>query len=151
MSSNVFLKKLAWSLSIAGLVPFVGLAAVLLMEHPSGGLAYQALIAYAMVILSFLGAIHWGAVLQRGRNDDSAIQLSALLWGVIPSLWAWATIFFSPSQQPLWLIVGLLIALAIDTLFYPRHGLALWMLPVRLVATVGASTSLILVALYSKF
>jgi Protein of unknown function (DUF3429) len=150
MSSNVILKKLSWSLSLAGLIPFAGLASVIVLEHPYALLAHQALIAYAMAILSFLGAIHWGAVLQRGRNDDPAISVSALVWGVLPSLWAWATIFFAAHQQPLWLIVGLLIALGVDTLFYPRHGLAGWMMPIRLVATVGAATSLLLAALHFK-
>jgi hypothetical protein len=149
-TSNAVVKKLAWWLGLAGLIPFLTLAVVIGVEHPMASLAHHALIAYGMAILSFLGAIHWGAVLQRSRNDDPAIQTSAMLWGVLPSLWAWLTIFFSANQQPLWLIGGLLIALGADAVLYPRHGLSAWMLPIRLVATVGACVSLSMAALHFK-
>ncbi|NBT01688.1 MAG: DUF3429 family protein, partial [Betaproteobacteria bacterium] len=49
-------------LGYAGLMPFIGLAfMVQLADSPNDLIALESLVAYGAVIVSFLGALHWGA------------------------------------------------------------------------------------------
>jgi len=74
-------------LGYGGLIPFVAGAALAgLLDPESRPLAASALSAYAAVIVSFLGGIHWGI----GFRDGTP---RLFLWGVVPSLVA-ATIGF---------------------------------------------------------
>jgi glutaredoxin len=78
-------------LGYAGVVPFaLGLAALLLLEP--GALQERALslaLAYGAVILSFLGAVHWGRLLERGALDHDPAQAA---WGVLPSILGWLSL-----------------------------------------------------------
>ena len=137
-------------MGVAGLIPFVSLSLTSTYVPQYAQLAYQALIAYGIVILSFLGAIHWGAVLKQSRGndfrrigDDERLGIGGLVWGVVPSLWAWVTGMFDPPMQGLWLAAGLWLALGADLIAYKRYGFAAWMLPIRWLATVCASASLV--------
>jgi Protein of unknown function (DUF3429) len=135
---NFPLKPAAWGLTLGGLIPFVGLAATSAWLPAHAELAFRALIAYGMVILSFVGAIHWGAVFNKANYQGGW----PLVWGVIPSLWAWVTGLYPPHLQPLWLVAGLLLALGVDMVAYRRYGFPVWVLTMRWVATIGASLSL---------
>jgi Protein of unknown function (DUF3429) len=135
---NLPLKQAAWILTLGGLIPFVGLAAISAWMPAYAELAFRALIAYGMVILSFVGAIHWGAVFNKANYHGGW----PLVWGVIPSLWAWVTGVYPPHLQPLWLVAGLLLALGVDMVVYRRYGFPVWVLSMRWVATIGASLSL---------
>ncbi len=140
-------KQVAWALGVAGLIPFVGLSILFFRSTANAELAFRALVAYGMVILSFIGAIHWGAVLRQHASASVRPPNWPLLWGVIPSLWAWVTGLFPAHLQPLWLVAGLLLALAVDQFSYRSLGLPQWMLPIRWAATTGASVSLCAVSL----
>ena len=64
-------------LGAGGLVPFVCLP-VLDALHPASELLLQALATYAAVILSFVGALHWGYAVQsnsQGRMGPTAIRV----------------------------------------------------------------------------
>ena len=75
-------------LGYAGLIPFVvGAALVWLVWPEAHPYVTLALSAYAAVIVSFLGGIHWGLAM---RNPDPPRFL--LLWGVVPSLLAWLAV-----------------------------------------------------------
>lgn len=69
-----------------GLIPFFGLAAWLWVHPP--GAAGRVLAVYAAVILSFVGAVHWGWALS-GRSAPSRYA-----WSVVPALlaWIWASL-----------------------------------------------------------
>ena len=74
-------------LGYAGLIPFVAGAALAWLIQPEWRpFTAAALSAYAAVIVSFLGGIHWGI----GFRDGTP---RLFLWGVVPSLVA-ATIGF---------------------------------------------------------
>jgi hypothetical protein len=131
-------KTIAWCLSVGGLIPFAACAALGLFVPEYKQVAFNTHIQYGVVILSFLGAIHWGSALKSDR-----LAGAALIWGVIPSLWAWATFTFDANLQPLWLVAGLLIALAVDAIAFRRYGFPGWIMPIRFVATFGACASLL--------
>ena len=69
-----------------GLVPFVCLP-ILSASHPASELLLQALATYAAVILSFVGALHWGYALQ--TNSQGRMALLQYGWGVLPALAGW--------------------------------------------------------------
>ena len=121
-------------LGYAGLIPFVGLTALLqivdVVHQPSVVFALQ---AYGATILSFLGALHWGLTM----GDEQPSQ-GMLIWGVAPSLLAWASLLV-PPQLGLWSMAAALWACyAVDFKTYVRLGLTHW-LPMRLILTSVAS------------
>ena len=129
----------AWArrLGDGGLVPFVGLAAMLWLSPPSGGAAASlALLGYAAGIVSFLGAIHWGLAM-RGRPSAPGVSL---LWGVLPCLLGWAALMVGGAAGLLAMAVLLWACFAADLMLYPDHGLRAW-LPLRLRLTLVASLS----------
>ena len=91
----------ASALGYGGLVPFV--AAVLgiaLLDGEPRAMAARALLAYGAVILSFLGAVHWGLLLARSLPDVPI----RLLAGVLPSLAGWIALLL-PERHGLALLV----------------------------------------------
>lgn len=81
------------ALGYAGVLPFlVGAFGVLLLRDPGmRHLAERGLIGYGAVILSFLGAVHWGLMLARPVPRQHGI----LIAGVLPSLVGWLTLLLS--------------------------------------------------------
>jgi len=107
-------------LGYGGLIPFVA-AAVALGAWPAGqGLLLPALLGYAAVILSFLGAVHWGRVLAAPGRPDAVILLA---WGVTPSVLAWCALLL-PAAYGLAVFIPLFaLALAVDhRLLGAGHG-----------------------------
>jgi positive regulator of sigma E activity len=73
-------------LGYAGLIPFIGLALGLwVMPDQYRPDLNHALLTYAAIILSFMGAIHWGTAIEL-KNHEQKIQLGI---SVIPPLVAW--------------------------------------------------------------
>ena len=134
--------RIAQWLGYGGLLPFVGLAgAALGLGLLESTRITAALLAYGASILSFIGAIHWGLAMRGGAVLDNKL----LLWGVVPSLVAWAALLLSTAPG-LWLVVlGLWACFAVDRAVYPRFGLRSW-LPMRLVLTLVATLACALTA-----
>jgi len=126
-------------LGYGGLLPFVAGAALAWLLPPSARpLAVAALGAYAAVIVSFLGGIHWGI----GFRDGTP---GLFLWGVVPSLMAAMALLLAP-RQALWLLaVMLLLCYAVDRRVYPVHRLQAW-LGLRLHLSVVAAASCLVAA-----
>jgi hypothetical protein len=89
------------ALGYGGLVPFVAaVIGIALLEGENRLLAVRALLAYGAVILSFLGAVHWGLVLARPPADAAR----RLLAGVLPALAGWVALLL-PARFGLALLV----------------------------------------------
>ena len=131
----------AWALALAGLIPFVGCAALFVLRPATGDLWVQPLAAYGAIILSFLGGARWGRAL-----GEPQPHVGTLVFSNMPAVAAWLT--FVPgvpeALQVGVLIVGLLVMLVWDWTSAPG-----WYRLLRLVATLGAVLSLgvVLVAL----
>ena len=94
----------AAALGYAGLLPFVaGALGIALLDGEPRAFAARALLAYGAVILSFLGAVHWGAELARAERG-AAGRLAA---GVLPSLAGWVALLL-PQRHGLALLVAAL-------------------------------------------
>ena len=103
----------AWILGFGGVIPFLALFLALLPGFSPGFADSREitlwLLAYAAIILSFLGAIHWGVALARG--DDTANNRSAnwsFLYGIMPALLAWFALLL-PHNIALFLMAGLVM------------------------------------------
>jgi len=75
-------------LGYAGLIPFVVCCLLIVMGHGAmRQIAVQALVGYGAVILSFMGAVHWG----RAMFDDAGFEEKrrTFLFSVVPALFGW--------------------------------------------------------------
>jgi hypothetical protein len=147
-ASDFEVPPLALGLSYAGLLPFGGLAVLLVFGTSQWtSLTAKALLAYGGLIASFLGGIHW-SIAQRGGSTKAATGL--YLWGVTPSLVAWCAVVI-PFSPGLILVSALLVCCyGVDRIVYPRQGLAHWV-PLRgrltIVATLSCLVSPIAIAI----
>ncbi len=91
----------ASALGYGGLVPFVAaVIGIALLDGEPRAFAARALLTYGAVILSFLGAVHWGLVLARPVPGAPR----RLLAGVLPALAGWVALLL-PQRQGLALLV----------------------------------------------
>lgn len=126
----------ALRLGYAGLLPFVlGAALIWIVRADAQPYVAAALSAYAAVIVSFLGGIHWGLGF-RAQPADASRFVS----GVLPSLIAWVGVVMPPYAGLVVLGVALIGCYLVDRRVYPRHGAAAW-LTLRFRLTVVASLS----------
>ena len=106
---------LALWLGVSGLVPFVVAAGLGFFGVPfSSATAVYALITYGAVILSFLGGVHWGVALTRGRTDGPDSQTVWYLISVGPSLVAWLALLLAPVPGLLTLALAFLAMIMVD-------------------------------------
>ena len=124
-------------LGYAGLIPFVVLSAAFFFpERLSHTFISHALSSYAVAIISFLGAIHWGLAM---RDSQSATtNPSAWIWGITPSLLAWLSMLLTPPFNLLFMAVLLWLCYRVDQKRYPHYQLEMW-LPMRFRLTLVAS------------
>jgi hypothetical protein len=128
-------------LGLAGLIPFFGLA---LLSLSGQAWARPPLLVYGACILSFLGAIHWGAVL-RAPDTEKGWDWARLSLGVVPSLIAWVAMMLPPFWTSLLLILGLLGTVTLESWAARRHALGPkgW-IHLRWQLSIGAAVSLLL-------
>lgn len=93
-------------LGYAGLIPFAAALLGFLVsgEARAAYFAHQFL-AYGAVILSFVGAVHWGLALSSGR-----LQVMRLSFSILPALLAWAALLL-PLRPAAWLLCAGFLAL----------------------------------------
>jgi glutaredoxin len=86
-------------LGYAGLLPFLAaLAGFLLSDAARQQYFAQQFLAYGAVILSFVGAVHWGLALGTGR-----LRIMRMALSVLPALLAWAALLL-PAAAGAWLL-----------------------------------------------
>ena len=126
----------AWRLGHAGLLPFIGGALLVWLVWPDAHpYATAALSAYAAVIVSFLGGIHWGIAMREPQPPTGLF-----VWGIVPSLVAWVAVVMPPYAGLVVHGAMLSACYAVDRRVYPRHGLAGWLtLRFRLSAVAALS------------
>jgi len=132
----------AW-LGYGGLIPFVTLALAATLGGPYSGECDRALRDYAAVILSFVGALHWGFATM-SREMAAGAKSRAFAWSVIPSLLAWAALLLAPTPSSLLLTAGFALHYVMDRRFVKQTPLAPWYLPLRSRLTLVACLCLIL-------
>lgn len=135
-------------LGFAGLLPF-WLALPTIWEAPQhSSFALAAQLSYAAVILSFLGAVHWGRALASPDQQD----WSVLGWSVAPALLGWlAAAWMDPAPALILLIVGHWTAFVVDMRAVAAGRFPRWYLQLRrpLAALAILALALSLTAVWS--
>lgn len=128
---NDRIPNFALYLGASGLIPFgATAAAVAMLPDAWRTMALLALLAYGAVILSFLGAVHWGvAIAGRGPVDrpDTASKLDARLgWSVVPALLGWCSMLVAPAPGLVLQMLGFVACLAMDQRIAREGHLPAW-------------------------
>jgi Protein of unknown function (DUF3429) len=140
LRSDVLPRSVGW-LGYGGLLPFIVFAALCLGE-PAHEIIYRgALFSYGAVILSFVGAIHWGLAMAMPDLNERQ-RRGCFLWSVVPALMAWVTVLFGPLGTGSILILGFLMQFARDRSLGREAQLPAWFLPLRIRLTSVACVSL---------
>lgn len=120
----------AW-LGYGGLLPFLVLTPASLLDHHHGAVWSDALYAYGAIILSFVGALHWG--LAMSLPELSERQRSVwFTWSVVPALIAWPAVLLSPPLAALLLVFSFIAHYLQDRRLARQATLPGWYLPLRL-------------------
>ncbi|MBS0512955.1 MAG: DUF3429 domain-containing protein [Proteobacteria bacterium] len=142
-------RQVAW-LGYGGLLPFVGLAITILADPRHGLLWGDALVAYGAVILSFVGALHWGfAMCLPGLTDTR--RGACFVWSTVPALVAWPALLADPHFAAVVLVAGFVAHYWQDRRLAALATLPAWYLPLRLRLTSVASVCLLLGGFFSMF
>jgi hypothetical protein len=129
---------LASLMGFGGLIPFFVCAGV---AHsgvaPWAGLALIIIGIYGALILSFVGAVHWGLAMQGDRSQRWFI------WSVMPALYAWPPIVFLDSRTALLALVpGFLMCWSVDRRAAAAGLIQAWYMRLRHMLTLGAAMGL---------
>lgn len=133
-------------LGYGGLLPFVGLALLILTSVEYRPFLAVALVNYGAVILSFVGALHWGFAMSV-QNMSAELRRDRLIWSVIPALIAWLSTLLPVPVGCLLLIVGFVVHYWQDRQLVRAVNLDVWYLPMRFRLTAVASVCLLIGAI----
>lgn len=130
-------------LGYGGLLPFIATALGCALDADHAALWLDALHAYGAVILSFVGALHWGFAMLATDLDD-ARRDGRYLWSVIPALLAWPALLLSGGLASALLVGGFLLHYWQDRRLVQHCALPSWYLPLRGRLTAVACLCLII-------
>ncbi len=134
--------RTALILGLAGLIPFVVTAIATFVAGEQTSLkATQALGAYGAVILSFLGGVKWGVLV----NDKPGLKLwKPIVLSVIPSIIGWFSLLLPTMAMLSVLSAAMVYQYFLDTESVKSKKLPEWYGRLRLILTTGAVLSLLL-------
>ena len=130
-------------LGYGGLLPFIGLVAAHLMQPPVSAPWSQWLLAYGAVILSFVGALHWGFAMTIERLGLKG-RAQRFAWSVVPALIGFTALVLSTPLGLSLLVVGFALAYWQDTVLCNRVSIAAWYPRLRMRLSLVASVCLLL-------
>ncbi|MGY6215586.1 DUF3429 domain-containing protein [Methylolobus aquaticus] len=131
-------------LGTAAMLPFVVLTSGLyaLPSEYRNNLVFW-LSSYGAVVLSFVGAIHWGLALVHPKMLYGD-RMTSMGWSVVPAAAAWSS-FLVPAESGLLLMAGSFAAqYGADQQFESRFSVPEWYPPLRTSLTTVAALCLIL-------
>ena len=125
-------------LGFGGLVPFLFLTAATIMDlrlpfAPAPAL----LIGYGAIILSFVGALHWGAQL-----TNSTPRSARFIWSILPALLGWVALMVPATSAVICLITGLILCWTYDMRIMKAGEWPHYMRSLRTILTAIACLSL---------
>ena len=132
------LQQLSKLLGYAGLIPFIVFSMSTWVTLPLVGNPHFVLMTYAAIILSFMGAIHWGLAMSR----SSDIQLVELGLSVIPALIGWLALLITAVYGYVLLILSFIVLFIADKFASKAGLLPDWYLSMRAVLTTIVTLSM---------
>ena len=133
----------ALALGASGLLPFAGfLFGLWFGSAELSAWCAKALLNYGVVILAFVGALHWAFAMQ-ASGFAASDRWTWMGWSVMPALAAWTA-----GMLPWRLGIGVLLAmfvfhLVLDHVLAPRAALPPWYLRLRRLLTAGVVVCLL--------
>lgn len=150
-------------LGLTGLLPFYALcppvvksAAALAATSPSLAplahflthdvlpVAADLQIGYGTAIVSFLGAVHWGAAMQSRTGHTTKIMFERYIWSVMPALTCFPAAAAATDTGSGIITMSLLAAFAVDAKFAWKGALPKWYMALRVPLTLGAVGAMLL-------
>jgi len=146
-------------LTLAGAIPFVFLGALVLLDPLASQTAIEVLISYGAVILSFVGAVHWGFALRDSAHPVSGTPLTPavlgaerdlLVAGIMPAIIGWIALslmlhFGRPGLALFVLLAGFFATIVVETIGRGRGVVAGNYLALRWVVSIIVLLVLVLV------
>ena len=104
---------------------------------------------YGSIILTFLGAIYWGSILNLVRKNlvPEQIKFFIIIWSVIPSILAITILTMKSNFSLLLLSMSFLLCQLVDEICYKFLLFPSWYLPLRRTL----SLFVVLILIYSYF
>jgi hypothetical protein len=131
-------------LGFGGLVPFYALSIAVLFSQDANlrNLAFVGLSVYAVAILAFLGAVHWGfAMTAPDLSPD--LRKKLLVFGVLPALVGCGLFLLPGGYRLLGLALAYGAVFVFDSTHYQSLGLPQDWLRLRSQLTTGAVLALV--------
>ena len=130
MNKHFLNKRMAHQLGFAGVIPFAVMALACWLVQPAWiGAFIKGQLAYAILILSFLGGIHWGATMVSA--DLSAAQTrKSMAWSVMPALIAWSATMVGGFGFAV-LMAGFILVYQVDKRLFVWYRLPDWFIRLR--------------------
>uniref|UniRef100_A0A8D0KJX1 Transmembrane protein 69 n=1 Tax=Salvator merianae TaxID=96440 RepID=A0A8D0KJX1_SALMN len=134
--------KPALYLGFAGLIPFISLPLIMIIQKVYYPELAFAQLTYGASILSFLGGMRWGFALP--ENSPAKPDWINLANSIVPPLFAWLALLWKDdlAQAAMTIIIGLGIALFNDLVLLPTYPS--WFKGLRTVLTTVAACSFVL-------
>ena len=117
----------AKSLGYAGLIPFIVFSIGSWFQLPMISDSTYILTAYAAIILSFMGAIHWGIAMSSSEDQNGKYFIAS----VIPGLSAWLALLMPQRYAIILLMVGFIALIIYDWSVEKPQRLPGWYIPKR--------------------
>ena len=104
---------------------------------------------YGSIILTFLGAIYWGSILNLVRKNliPEQIKFFIIIWSVTPSILAITILTMKSNFSLLLLSMGFLLCQLVDEICYKFLLFPSWYLPLRRTLTLFV----VLILVFSYF
>ena len=129
-----------------GILPFILITLGLWLKIGDLSMCGAALVSYAVMILSFVGGIHWGLALTSTQTGTARTMMFVESSVFVFAGWVVA---LSPIILP-YKLIGLMILYGniwiVDKIYERRLALPEWFLPTRSISTVVVMVCLVLAA-----
>ena len=131
-------EKLFIFISILGLLPFITGFFDLLVNKSNLFFTVNLPKYYGSIILTFLGAIYWGTILNLFSKKviPEQIKLIIIIWSVTPSILAITILCIQSNFSLLILSMGFLLCQLFDEQYYKYLSFPSWYLPLRRILTL---------------
>ena len=141
--------KLIIFLSILGLLPFFFGLIDLLLNKDNLFFIINLPKYYGSVILTFLGAVYWGIILNDNRKNliTEKVKIYIICWSIIPSLWSCLILIFDNNITIIILAICYIIVQFVDEFVIKYFKFPIWYLFLRRLLT----TIVILILIFSYF
>ncbi len=130
--------KLIILLSILGLLPFFFGLIDLFFNKKNLFFLINLPKYYGSIILTFLGAVYWGIVLNDSHENliSEKIKTYIICWSIIPSLWSGLILIFSHNITIIILALCFCIVQLVDEFIIKYFKFPIWYLFLRRTLTI---------------